>query len=430
MTFGIERVLISGVLAGVLFTLLVLLSGCQKAPSNELEAYLETAYPTWGYTENGEYYIHRPEGNSFEVAQQESEENNWNTLSRHYESISSTIDCACALHYVLNVDLSLGVIGESYGWQPSLQVYLDGTWWSMESGEPDYHPIGIAMPNYGCGATRYLYDLTSRETRAPLPDGRYRLVFDFGEIYDACCILEFELAYPRDARAFEPTGMAAAFPETSAWLRENFGDFIRADEDGNFFWQLPSSGVMTRRNAAGELVFQIPETGIPVWQKPVFHEAVGTTEESGMLPMRFSGLETRLGAAPMRIVPAEQDPEKQARREGLGRRFEEEFQYGMTAMFSFENNTGRVLTFDYDDIYDAFQLQVQLEGQWWTLIPFRSLGSQGWWIIEEGENTTGCMIRSPWTGQQLPAGHYRYCISGVEQTTREPILMQAEFDLY
>ena len=92
MTFGIERVLISGVLAGVLFTLLVLLSGCQKAPSNELEAYLETAYPTWGYTENGEYYIHRPEGNSFEVAKQESEENNWNTLSLHYESISSTID--------------------------------------------------------------------------------------------------------------------------------------------------------------------------------------------------------------------------------------------------------------------------------------------------------------------------------------------------
>jgi hypothetical protein len=380
--------------------------------------------------EEGRYYLRRSDGSAFAIAPQETEEKDWNTLSLHYETIDSTVDCACALHYVLNVDLSLGVIGESYGWQPSLQVYLDGTWWSMESGEPDYHPIGIAMPNYGCGATRYLYDLTSRETRAPLPDGRYRLVFDFGEIYDACCILEFELAYPRDARPLEPTGMAAAFPETSAWLRENFGDFIRADEDGNFFWQLPSSGVMTRRNAAGELVFQIPETGIPVWQKPVFHEAVGTTEESGMLPMRFSGLETRLGAAPMRIVPAEQDPEKQARREGLGRRFEEEFQYGMTAIFSFENNTGRVLTFDYDDIYDAFQLQVQLEGQWWTLIPFRSLGSQGWWIIEEGENTTGCMIRSPWTGQQLPSGHYRYCISGVEQTTREPILMQAEFDLY
>ena len=414
----------------LLLVLLVLLPSCQKTPPNELKAYLKKAYPSRAYEVDGRYYLRRPDGSAFEVSPQETEEKDWNTLSLHYETIDSTVDCACALHYVLNVDLSLGVIGESYGWQPSLQVWLDGTWWSLESGEPGEHPNGIALPNYGCGATRYLYDLTSRETRAPLPDGRYRLVFDFGELYDACCILEFELAFPRDARPLEPTGMAAAFPETLAWLRENFGDFVRVDEDGNFFWQLPSSGVMTRRNAAGELVFQIPETGIPVWQKPVFHEAVGTTEESGMLPMRFSGLETRLGAAPTRIVPAEQEPEKQAKREGLGKRFEEELQYGMTATFSFENNTGRVLTFDYDDIYDAFQLQVQLEGQWWTLIPFRSLGSQGWWIIEEGENTTGCMIRSPWTGLQLPAGHYRYCISGVEQTTGEPIRMQAEFDLY
>ena len=172
----------------LLLVLLVLLPGCQKKKASELTAYLAAAYPTRAYMEEGRYYLRRSDGSAFAIAPQETEEKDWNTLSLHYETIDSTVDCACALHYVLNVDLSLGVIGESYGWQPSLHVYLGGTWWSMESGEPDYHPIGIAMPNYGCGATRYLYDLTSRETRAPLPDGRYRLVFDFGEIYDACCI--------------------------------------------------------------------------------------------------------------------------------------------------------------------------------------------------------------------------------------------------
>ncbi len=399
----------------LLLTNFLLLSGCTQKKS-ELEAYLEAAYPSRSFSEESRYFIRQPDGSRFAVEKQTHEEKNWDTLGLRFESIGATLDCACALNYALTMDFGLGGIAESYGWRPQLQVFLDGGWWNMESGEGDLHPQGLAVARYG-SMQHYLFALTSRETLCPLPNGRYRLVFDFGEMYDACCLLEFTLDCPADAQPETPIGMAAEHSEVWTWLRENYGDFIRTDEAGNFVWRFPDEIEST--------TVYIREMSVPL--EP---EAVCEEEKDETLYMEFSGLEVRNGFAPPLILPTEPDPKKQARQEGLGMRYEEKYQSGLAATFKVINNSERTLDFECDNEYEASRLQVLLDGCWWTIFPRMALGSAGWWIIQEGENNSvGCQIYSPWTGQQLPEGHYRYCIEGWDRDTHAPIKMQAEFDL-
>ena len=382
------------------------LSGCTHKKS-ELEAYLEAAYPSRSFSEDGRYFIRRPDGSRFAVETENHEEKNWDTLGLLFESIESTVDAACVLNYALDMDIERGGIAVSYGWRPQLQVFLDGDWWNMESGEGDLHPQGVAVTQYGT-MQHYLYALTSRETLRPLPDGKYRIVFDFGELYDACCLLEFTLEFPDDAKPLPYVGMAAQYPEAYAWLRRYYGDYVRADGEGNLMWHLPG-----RRGITTPVEFEKVE-------EPVKNEA---------LYMEFTGLEARLGFAPVRILPASRNVYRE-KYGFLGMPYQEKFQTGLMAAFKLVNNTGRSFTFDQEDDYASHRLQVQLEGYWWTIYPMHPLGSVAiWWIIEPGESTQGCQIRSPWTGQQLPEGHYRYCIEGWDRDTREPIRMQAEFDL-
>lgn len=393
----------------------LLFPGCSGKQS-ELEAYLKAAYPNRSFSLEGRHFIRRPDGSLFEAARQDAEEKNRNTLGLRFESVGPTLDCACALNYALTMDIGLGGVAESYGWRPRLQVFLDGGWWNMESGEAELHPQGLAVSLYG-STQHYLYALTSRETLRPLPNGRYRLVFDFGELYDACCLLEFTLDYPADAGPVTPVGMAAEYPETWAWLRENYGDFIRTDEEGSFVWRFPG---------------EIDRTTVYIrdMAAPLEPEAVSTEEKDETLYMEFSSLEVRNGFAPPLILPAEQDSKKRAWQEGQGIHYEARFRPGLMAAFRVTNNSGRTLDFECDNDYDAYRLQVLLDGCWWTIFPRSPLGSAGWWTIKEGEdNVAGCQIYSPWTGQRLPEGHYRYRIEGWDRDSGTPIRLQAEFDL-
>ncbi len=57
----------------LLLTNFLLLSGCTQKKS-ELEAYLEAAYPGRSFSEDGRYFIRRPDGSRFAVETENHEE--------------------------------------------------------------------------------------------------------------------------------------------------------------------------------------------------------------------------------------------------------------------------------------------------------------------------------------------------------------------
>lgn len=269
-----------GAYIGILLACSLLVSACSGFPREnkssefpECYAFLQQVYGSnIRENENGDFIVVM-DGEEKTVRREDFEISDSKCMSLKYMGTSRRPGLGYTARYLFSGKVSLK--DDIVNKKPLLQTWLDGYWWTLETGKFPGSELGIWFEKeprlFGWNISRecerwHFISMMGKGGEA-MPSGKYRIVLSFGEGELRKTAKEGLSIAAEFEHTVNESNMIDKYPETWKILRETFGDYIQINDEGNFCTNymysdnLPSRAEILAETDTGEQ----PETFTLEW---------------------------------------------------------------------------------------------------------------------------------------------------------------------